>query len=82
VPLSTRVVNYERGKALWEHADEDLALLCEPCHQQIHQTIKVFRCVAARCNAGNIAAITGLLYKLIRRHGDGQTALKLAELLK
>lgn len=75
-------VNYERGKSLWEHEDEDLACSCEGCHKSIHNTIRVFRRIAARANASNIAAIAGLIYELTKRHGDLETALKIATLLQ
>ncbi len=82
VVLHVHHVNYQRDVPLWDHGDEDMAMLCEACHQQIHQTIKVFRVIAARCNATNIAAMTGILHKLIQQNGESETLVKLAKLVK
>jgi hypothetical protein len=82
IPISVHHVNYDRGRNLWDYEDQDLAMLCEPCHQLIHKSILAFRRLAGHSNATNIAAITGLLTQLVERHGDKTVAIKLAQLLQ
>lgn len=36
-------VAYEAGKKPWEYPDEDVVLLCEPCHSQLHVQLQRFR---------------------------------------
>lgn len=80
VPVHVHHANYTPGKELWEHDDENLTMLCESCHKQTHKAIKVFRHIAARCNATNIAAITGLLDLMIKKHGEKETMLIIARI--
>jgi hypothetical protein len=82
VAIQVHHVNYRRGVALWDHSDEDMAMLCESCHHSIHNTIRVFRCVAARCNANNIAAMTGIMHQLIQRDGEAKTVVAMAKILQ
>lgn len=80
VPISVHHANYTPGKELWEHNDEDLTMLCNTCHDLTHKAIKAFRNIAAHCNATNIAAITGLLDMIVKKHGDRDAMLKIARI--
>jgi hypothetical protein len=38
--------------------------------------------VAARCNANNIAAMTGIMHQLIQRDGEAKTVVAMAKILQ
>jgi hypothetical protein len=82
VPIQCHHVNYYPGRKLWEYDDQDLAMLCEPCHKSIHNIIRVFRVIAARSNASNLAAILGLLKMSLDAHGEVQTIETLSRLVQ
>lgn len=40
---------YAKGRMAWEYSENELAALCEDCHQEVHHADDVFREVLAHC---------------------------------
>lgn len=81
-PIHVHHLNYSPGVRLWDAEDQDLCLLCKDCHDSIHETIRRFRRISARCNAGNIAAITRVIDAMVDHYGDQKALLIIAERLR
>jgi len=42
-PLQVHHLFYDPARELWEYAEEEVVVLCQPCHAAIHEQLKLFR---------------------------------------
>jgi len=41
--LQVHHIFYETGRDPWDYGDEDVVVLCGPCHKELHEQLKKFR---------------------------------------
>lgn len=66
VPLNIHHIVYRRGAEPWDYDDEDLACLCEDCHDREHRAIDMLRRLIRKGHPENIV-------QLVARHIDEES---------
>lgn len=80
VEVQLHHIVYDRDKTLWEHDDQDLALLCRECHERWHNLTKSLRRLLGGMRASEVQMIVGAFSMLVKLHSAKDLCFTLAQL--
>ncbi len=64
----------------WDEPAENLVVLCEKCHENIHESFREVKRVMSFCSANHAFSIALALGRLLKRDGDAKLLERLTRL--